>query len=47
MVFIAQDIAELYYITDIWVNLLHATSCYSVVCVFVKRDIITYLSELY
>ena len=35
----AHDIAEL--------RLWHATSCYTVCCVFVKRDIITYLLELY
>ena len=38
----AQDITELR-----WVNLLNATSCYTVGCVFVKREIISYLLELY
>ena len=43
----AHDITELRYIIDLWVNLLNATSCYTVGCVFVKRDIISYLLELY
>ena len=43
----AHDIIELQYIADLWGNLLNATSCYTVGCVFVKRDKITYLLELY
>ena len=43
----ARDLTELRYIADLWTNLLNATSCYAVGCVFVKRDIITYLLELY
>ena len=42
-----RDITELRYITDLWVNLLNAISCYTVGCVFVKRDIISYLLELH
>ena len=42
-----HDVSELHYITDLWANLLQATSCYTVGCVFVKRDIITYLLELH
>ena len=42
-----QDVSELRYITDSWANLLQATSCYTVSCIFVKRDIITYLLELH
>ena len=42
-----QDIAELQHITNIWMNLLNCVSSYSVGCDFVKRDIITYLIELY
>ena len=42
-----QDIAELRYIADIWVNLLKCMSSYTIGCEFVKRDIITYLLELY
>ena len=42
-----HDISELRYIADLWTNLLQATSCYTVGCTFVKRDIITYLLELY
>ena len=42
----ARDLTELRYIADLWVNLLNATSCYTLGCVFVKRDIITYLLEL-
>ena len=42
-----QDISELRYIANIWVNLLNCTSSYTIGCEFVKRDIITYLLELY
>ena len=42
-----NDLTELRYIADVWSNLLNATSCYAVGCIFVKRDIITYLLELY
>ena len=42
-----HDLYELRYIADLWTNLLQATSCYTVGCTFVKRDIITYLLELY
>ena len=42
-----QDIAELRYTADIWVNLLKCMSSYKIGCEFVKRDIITYLLELY
>ena len=42
-----QDVSELRNITDLWANLLQATSCYTVGCVSVKRDIITYLLELH
>ena len=42
-----HDVSELRYITDLWANLLQSTSCYTVGCVFVKRDIITYLLELH
>ena len=42
-----HDLYELRYIADLWANLLQATSCYTVGCTFVKRDIITYLLELY
>ena len=43
----AHDISELRYVADIWTNLLNCTSSYSIGCEFVKRDIITYLLELY
>ena len=43
----AHDIAELRYITDVWIKLLNAVSCYGVGCEFLKRDIITLLLELY
>ena len=43
----SQDISELRYIANIWVNLLNCTSSYTIGCEFVKRDIITYLLELY
>ena len=42
-----QDVSELRYITNVWTNLLQAVSCYSVGCISVKRDIITYLLELH
>ena len=35
-----HDITELRYITDLWVNLMNAISCFTVGCVFVKRDMI-------
>ena len=41
------DIDELQYVADLWSHLLSASSCYSVGGVFAKRDIITYLLELY
>ena len=42
-----QDVSELRYISSVWTNLLQATSCYTVGCISVKRDIITYLLELH
>ena len=42
-----HDLSELRYIADLWMNLLQATSCYTIGCTFVKRDIITYLLELH
>ena len=42
-----QDIAELRHVTNLWINLLNSTSAYTIGCEFVKRDIITYLLELY
>ena len=42
-----HDISELRYIADLWTNLLNCTSSYAIGCEFVKRDIITYLLELY
>ena len=42
-----HDISELRYIADLWTNLLNCTSSYTIGCEFVKRDIITYLLELY
>ena len=42
-----QDMAELRYIKDLWVNLLNSISTYNNGCVFVKRDIITFLLELH
>ena len=43
----SHDVAELRYITDIWIKLLNTISSYSIDCEFVKRDIITLLLELY
>ena len=42
-----QDLAELRHVTNLWINLLDCTSSYTIGCEFVKRDIITYLLELY
>lgn len=42
-----QDIAELSYIADLWTKLLNSVSSYTIGCEFVKRDIITFLLELY
>ena len=42
-----QDVSEIRYITDVWTKLLQATSCYTVGCISVKRDIITHLLELH
>lgn len=42
-----QDIAELRHVANLWINLLNCTSSYTIGCEFVKRDIITYLLELY
>ena len=43
----SYDIDEIQYVADLWSHLLSAASCYSVGDVFAKRDIITYLLELY
>ena len=42
-----QDISELRYITDVWIKLLDAVTCYTIGCEFAKRDVITFLLELY
>ena len=42
-----QDHAELTYIKDLWINLLNSISTYNSGCIFVKRDIITFLFGLY
>ena len=42
-----QDVSEIRYISNVWTNLLQATSCYTVGCISVKRDIIRYLLELH
>ena len=42
-----HDVAELRHVADLFMNLLHATSCYRIGCVFLKRDIITILLELH
>ena len=42
-----HDISELRYIADLWTNLLTCISSYTIGCEFVRRDIITYLLELY
>ena len=42
-----QDIAELRYISNRRITFLNSTSSYTIGCEFVKRDIITYLLELY
>ena len=42
-----HDVAELRHVADLWAHLLNASSCYTIGCVFLKRDIITLLLELY
>ena len=42
-----HDISELRYIADLWTNLLNCISSYTIGCESVRRDIITYLLELY
>ena len=42
-----QDVSEVTYVADMWIRLLNAIRSYNVGCDFVKRDIITYLLELY
>ena len=42
-----QDVSELRYITDLWINLLQSISSYTIGCASVKKDIITYLLELH
>ena len=42
-----QDVSEIRYIGSLWINLLQATSCYTVGCISVKRNIISYLLELH
>ena len=42
-----QDVSEVTYVANMWIRLLNAMRSYNVGCDFVKRDIITYLLELY
>ena len=42
-----QDMSELRYVKNLWVNLLNSISTYNNGCIFVKRDIITFLLELH
>ena len=42
-----HDISELRYIADLWTNLLNCISSYTIGCESARRDIITYLLELY
>ena len=42
-----HDLAELRYVADLWSKLLDALSSYALGCVFVKRDIVHFLLELY
>ena len=42
-----HDYIELIHITSLWRNPLNTTSCYTLGCVAVKRDIIDTLLELY
>jgi len=41
------DAAELRYVGDLWIRLLHAIASYDIGCKFTKRDILTLLLELY
>ena len=42
-----HDYTELVYIASLWNNLLNTTSCYTLGCIGVKRDIIAILLDLY
>ena len=42
-----HDYTELIYIASLWNNLLNTTSCFTLGCVGVKKDIISILLELY
>ena len=41
------DAAELRYVGDLWIRLLHAIATFDIGCTFTKRDILTLLLELY
>lgn len=43
----SQDLSELRYVAQLWTELLNASSCYALGCIFVKRKILTILLELY
>ena len=42
-----HDLSELRYIAGLWSNVLNALSCHTIRCMFIKRDIISALLELY
>ena len=39
--------AELRYVGDLWIRLLHAIASFDIGCTFTKRDILSLLLELY
>ena len=43
----SQDLSELRYIATLWIDLLNASSCYNLGCIFVKKNILSILLELY
>jgi len=43
----SQDLSELRYVARLWTDLLNASSCYALGCIFVKKNILTILLELY
>ena len=42
-----EDLTELRYITDLWLNLYKSFTCCSAGATFADRDVINYLIELY
>ena len=41
------DVEELRYIANLWIRLLHTISSYNIGCKYLKKDIISFMLELY